>query len=131
MLFTVDMGRLVLLTTGLHDAAAVSARAGARQGQAGTEKNGPSFRAFEEASKVVPGLQDSQFKIVSPTTSVGSAGSKWCTTDDQYVRITATSDISFITPGLGALLGLVGSVDPSDAGVTISATGVARCEVIR
>lgn len=134
MLFTVDMGRLVLLSTGLHDSAAVAARAGARQGLVGTDSSGPAFNAFTEASQVVPGLATSTFEVNSPRTiPAGGGGNFWCTPNDQYVRVTGKADISFITPGLGALLSMVGSVDPSSvpSSVSISSTGVARCEVIR
>lgn len=136
MLFAVDMGRLVLLSTGLHDSTAVAARAGARQGYIGTATNGPVEDAFHEASNVVPGLKDSVTSLVinSPRSNFTSGGRNgaWCTQSDIMVKVTARADIQFITPGLGGLLTMMtdnGSDLPG--AVNISSTGVARCEVAR
>lgn len=136
MLFAVDMGRLVLLSTGLHDATAVSARAGARQGYIGTSTKGPVKDAFAEASKVVPGLETSITGLIiqSPRTtfSSGARTGAWCTQSDIMVKVTANADIQFITPGLGSLLTMMTGNDSKLPGaVNISSTGVARCEVAR
>lgn len=136
MLFAVDMGRLVLLNTGLHDATAVAARAGARQGFVGTDTSGPSYTAFQEAVDVLPGLSDSvsSFSIVNPTTNFSGSdrSGRWCTQTDLYVRVRAQADIQFITPGLGSILTAVGGGSSNlPGGVTITSTGVARCEVAR
>lgn len=137
MLFAVDMGRVVLLSTGLHDATAVAARAGARQGFIGSDTKGPARAAFNEATNVVPGLKGniSSFKVVSPTRVIAGTANRtgiWCTQANLYVKVSARANIGFITPGLGSLLNTFGGGKSDIPGaITIGATGVARCEVAR
>ena len=136
MLFSVDMGRIVLMSTSLHDSVSVSARAGARQGFVGTDTRGPARDAFNEAVKVVPGLNTSitSFKVLGPTRTLSGNGrtGKWCTQNDLYVKIQATANIKLITPGVGALLNISsGGTNTIPGSVAIKSTGVARCEVAR
>jgi hypothetical protein len=146
----VDVGRLVLASSTLHDAVAVSARAGARTGIIGDVRgaSGTSicpdgnrqavYAAFCEAGSNIPGAELQGFAIASP------AGA-WCSDDDPrnlYVTVRASADFEFLTdviarggdrflglkvPGLGTIFrstrdGLTGS---------IHAVGTARCEVAR
>ena len=146
----IDVGRLVLASSALHDAVAVSARAGARTGVIGdvrlaTGKGACAdgnkeavYGAFCESGQNIPGAELTGFAIRTPDGA-------WCSDDDPrnlYVRVAASADFEFLTdvvarggekflglevPGLGSLFrttkdGLEGS---------IHATGVARCEVAR
>lgn len=146
----VDVGRLVLASSALHDAVAVSARAGARTGVIGDVRRASGetvcpdgsrqavYAAFCEAGSDIPGAELRGFAISSP---VGA----WCSDDDPrnlYVTVRGSADFEFLTdvisrggerfvglkvPGLGTLFrttrdGLTGS---------IHAVGTARCEVAR
>lgn len=144
----VDVGRLVLASSALHDATAVAARAGARTGTVGTVRNVTGtvcmegggdavYGAFCEAGASIPGAELTGFAIQTPSGA-------WCTNNarDLYVTVHASADFEFLTdvvarggdkflgikvPGLGSIVrsnenGLTGSMH---------ATGTARCEVAR
>ena len=137
LVFSIDMGRTVLATTGLQDAAAVGARAGARIGYAGSvpgsglcetagrSTGNPSYDAFCEAASILGGAEITGVEIISPN----GYGSRYCTEaslDDTYVTIQARAQLDYITPGLATLVGLA-----TGEGSDITVTGTARCEVTR
>ena len=124
MLFTVDMGRMVLLQAGLQDATQQSARAGAQVG--GASISNRSRITFDSAIDAAPGLESGR---VSRFT-INSGGT--CSAGQTNVTIDARYSASLITPGLTALLGVFAGQDGQDAGDwSLSATSVARCEVLR
>jgi hypothetical protein len=137
LVFSIDMGRTVLAATGLQDAAAVGARAGARIGYAGSipglgqcegsssSTGNPSYDAFCESASILGGAEIVDVRIITPN----GYGSRYCTNasiDDTYVTIQAKAKLDYITPGLATLVGLA-----TGEGSEIKVTGTARCEVTR
>jgi hypothetical protein len=135
--FTVDMGRLVSLSSTLHDASAVAARSGARQGFAGSipggvpcnepTRNGsnPSYDAFCEAFRPIPGSRLISVELRSPS-SDGTG--RWCSRNYEgnlYVSFRARAHLDYITPGIESVIAV------TKGGRDLVATGVARCEVAR
>ena len=135
--FSVDMGRVVMVSTGLHDSVSVAARAGARQGTVGTTRSVPSnacanavylpqdtvYNAFCQSVSSMPGFVSNSFDILTPTSAecqrdVNPLSSR------MFVTVRATAEVNYITPGLGQLIGII-----TGSGMTITQTGVARCEV--
>lgn len=135
--FTIDMGRLVGLSSTLHDATAVAARAGARQGFAGTVPGGtpcpdgmafrgtnPSYEAFCGTFLKIPGTQLRSVRIESPRGVDGSCDRN-LGEDGLYVRVVATAHLDYITPGMETI------VAATQGGRDITTRGIARCEVAR
>ncbi len=135
--FTVDMGRLVSLSSTLHDSTAVAARAGARQGFAGSIPGGPpcselaryganpSYDAFCEAFRPISGSRLVSVELRSPATD-GSG--RWCSRNSEsnlYVSFRARAHLDYITPGIESVIAV------TRGGRDLVATGVARCEVAR
>ena len=134
--FSVDMGRLVLGTTGLADSAAVAARAAARVGYAGyspspgncvdaTSADQTAYHAFCQSASVLGGATIASFDILSPVTGADHAcvlGSD----ETEFVTVKATAELELITPGLTSLIKLA---VPGTS--MIEVTGTARCEVTR
>jgi Flp pilus assembly protein TadG len=135
--FSVDMGRVVMVATGLHDSVSVAARAGARQGTIGTTRSIPSnacsnavylpqdtvYNAFCQSVNAMPGFTAASFTIITPTSTncerdINPKSSR------MFVTVRASAKVDYITPGLGALIGIV-----TGQGMEITQTGVARCEV--
>jgi len=136
LVFSIDMGRTVLATTGLQDAAAVGARAGARIGFSGSvpgegvcvgssSTGNPSYDAFCESASILGGARVTGVEILSPN----GYGQRFCTESPEsntYVTIRARATIDYITPGLATLIGFT-----TGTGDDIVVTGTARCEVTR
>ena len=135
--FSVDMGRVVMVSTGLHDSVSVAARAGARQGTIGTTRSVPSnacsnsvylpqdtvYNAFCQSVKSMPGFISNSFDVLTPTSTncerdVNPSSSR------MFVTVRATARVNYVTPGLGPLIGII-----TGSGMDITQTGVARCEV--
>lgn len=139
MLLTLDVGKLALASAELSDAAAVSARAVARQGYIGsTRQVGPvvsnacnpkptSARDVAWYAFCAAVGDTSMASVTSFTVSSPPASTRTCTTTFFDVVVRATAQVSMTTPGLSAIFG--GSGSP--LGGDISAVGVARCEVAR
>jgi Flp pilus assembly protein TadG len=125
LLFTVDMGRMVLLQAALQDATQQAARSGAQVG--GANKNGnKSQTTFNEAVSNAPGMTTSRISEFSVL-----AGSS-CTAFQPNVTIRTAYQADFVTPGLSTLLGVfTGDERGPEADWTLRATSVARCEVLR
>ena len=126
--FAVDMGRMILISGALNDAAYVSARAGAQRGDAGNVENGPARNAFDRAAQMIPGAnmtENAEFRIVQGR----------CTDANSYVVIEVVQQVDFITPGLGRLLGLMardpGAVPDTSTGWALRSRGAVLCEVVR
>lgn len=136
IVFSIDMGRLILASTSLHASVSSAARAGARVGYAGdlpvpancAEYRGsdsPSYSAFCESSDIDGGAVIESVEILTPV----GGGMRFCISGSdstQYVTVKAKAKIDFITPGLATLLG----VNTGESS-TFTATGSARCEVTR
>jgi Flp pilus assembly protein TadG len=122
IVFTFDMGRLVLTTVALQDAVQTAARAGAQVGGADIGGLRSSERAFQETVAAAPALDPA--KVLSTSTPNGAR----CTIagSSRFVAYSAEYDFSFLTPGLYQL---VSAAMPGD--FSIAATGVSRCEVVR
>jgi hypothetical protein len=143
MTFSVDMGRLVVASTSLRDAAGISARAGARVGYAGfvpTPSNcsndsnsaSVSYHAFCQDATMLMGAKVTSFQVLTP--NYGS--DYYCIynnglndTTNMYITVKATARMDFLTPGLASALKL--SNGTIDSYSDISASGAARCEVSR
>jgi hypothetical protein len=124
VLFSIDMGRMVLVAGAMNDAAYVSARSGAQLGGAGSPVDGPSRRAFDRAVQSIPGAgaDNVDFLIID-----GS-----CTTSQSYITIEASQNVRFITPGLTSLLGMWdGDGRGATEGWELSARGSVLCEIVR
>jgi len=135
--FTIDMGRLVSLNSTLHDATAVAARAGARQGFAGHIPGGqlcqtmfsnganPSYEAFCESFRPLDGVQLDTVELLTPS---AEGVDRWCSRSSEsnlYVTVRASATLNFITPGIENVIAA------AQGGRSVISVGVARCEVAR
>ncbi len=126
LLFTVDMGRMVLLQSALQDATQQAARAGAQVGGAGNGSTGTSRVAFNGAIDAAPGMTRSRV-----SSFVVNDGFR-CRVGESYVEVTTRYRADFVTPGLTSVLGIFAGEDRDPASDwTLEATSVARCEVAR
>ena len=138
LVFSVDIGRMVMARMSLHDVVSTAARAGARQGYSGTDSPGgalcaksftgnPTYDSFcnsVNAGSLMGGVQATRMWITSPT-----PGGGYCdraTAGALFVTAHATADMRFITPGLRELL-----TGELDAEAVLEETAVARCENAR
>ena len=133
--FSIDMGRTVMTSTGLHDSASIAARAGARQGIVGSYSSsspckdnylsmGPVYSAFCQSVNSLPGLTADTFTIVTPSSPTCKRNNGDPTNPELYITVRATAHVDYLTPGLNVLLN-TGLGDKSN----VSVTGVAKCEV--
>ncbi len=129
LMFTIDMGNVIFLSGTLHDAVFVAARSGAQVGAGcyndpvGGDCAGPSRNAFNQALAGIPGVRQSyvnSFAVTEGATCTNVPGGN-------YVVVRASYRVHFITPGLFSLI----NVATAGHGWSLSATGVARCEVVR
>lgn len=142
MLFSVDMGMLMLTSGAVNDAAFSAARAGAQAGGGGYDPssqgfvcgNGPcagsvsSEAAFDSAmqaplSEEIWTYDEDGFRIVSGAECRNGG-------EDAYVTVTLPYRVNMFTPGLAAMLGMVNEGSAGDE-FKLVATGVARCEIYR
>lgn len=133
--FAIDMGRVVMLTTGLHDSVSIAARAGARQGVVGSYNTsnvcndnysvmGPVYNSFCQSVNGLPGLNAETFQVLSPSTSTCRRNVGNSNDPSLYVVVKATGKMNYIAPGLNAFINLI-----SDSGTTVTVVGIAKCEV--
>ena len=119
--FAIDIGRVILFSNILQDATFVAARTGAQIGGAGDPASGASWSSFE-STLAGEGILDpsiaTNFTVLSGQT---------CSVADPFVRISVQYPVTFITPGLGAL---IDNPALTSNPWTISASAVARCEVV-
>ena len=137
---TVDVGKIVMASTALHEAVTVGARAGARTGFVGGVPGNcsdpritgnTSYDAFCEVARNIPGARVGGVVISSPST--GGANNRYCQNNagasNLYVTMTASiTSLSLLTPGLS---GMLESLNNTSLPGTLTATGTARCEVAR
>lgn len=139
IVFAVDMGRTVMVSTGLHDSVAISARTGARQGVVGNTRNvngsvcqdnylaqGYVYSSFCQSVTSIPGLDGNvdTFSILSPSSSVCKRSPGDVSNADLFVTVKAGAHIDYITPGLYEVIDLF-----MGDGSIIEAVAVAKCEV--
>jgi len=143
MFITIDVGRLVMVSTAMHDASAAAARAGARQGYTGHNPAGtsqpcqenartgnPSYDAFCEAARRIPGATIRRFEILSPesaTSQLGRTCRRGGSNSNIYVTIRGTAEVELITPLLSQLL----RTDLDGLGDRVVSIATARCEIAR
>jgi Flp pilus assembly protein TadG len=123
LVLVVDMGRLVLVRSALHDAAYTSARAAAQVG--GTDLNGQriSQQIFYDEVQASPLLDTTKVRTFT-------AGPARCSTATRMVTVRSTYQFDFLTPGLYSLIS-AGAGQTAAGGWTVDTVGVGRCEVIR
>lgn len=142
---SIDVGRLVLVKSYLHDSAAVSARAAARTGDLGITR-GPiegiglcaptrrddsnAYRAFCEAVRLIPGGEANWFKVELVDENGRVAPNvQFCQTGYLYVRVETKGTISYLTDVFANTAEIVNIQVPSLGDIAITASAVARCEV--
>ena len=142
---SIDVGRLVLVKSYLHDSAAVAARAAARTGDLGvtrgpiegvslcvsTERNDSNaYSVFCEAVRLIPGCEANWFKMELVDENVRVAqNAQFCQAGYLYVRVETKGTISYLTDVFANTAALVNIRVPSLGDIAITASAVARCEV--
>lgn len=140
----IDVGRIVIVSSALHEAVTVGTRAGARQGLVGSNPAAAgetpclpprysvniAYNAFCDVASRIPGAHLKQVQITSPTTTVaeGLVCQNGAGADNLYVTMQASADISLMTPGLSRLLE---NFNPTPMPGSLYAAATARCEVAR
>lgn len=117
-MFSIDMGRLVIIAGAVNDATYVAARSGAQRGDAFEDDNAQI--AFERARSSIPGasaLEAPELVIVQGR----------CTSSNSYIVVEAAQEVPLITPGLGRLVGMVNQ-EPT---FTVSSQATVLCEIVR
>lgn len=132
--FTIDMGRIVSISSTLYDATSVAARAGARVGYSGLmpEKNicknvisnsAPSYHAFCEAYRPIAGAELITVAVISPLSEDGIGSCASNSHSNSFVTIRSTAKVDLLTPGLESLLTAIRK------GSQISTIAAAKCEI--
>lgn len=129
IIFSIDMGQMVLLSGVVHDDAFVGARASAELG-GGTTGTAAAQKAVKDSLSLVPTVNASQATVTVPDQY------STCNTSGQpsgtYIQVNVSYPAQFITPGLSSLMSLMNpSSNDSSGAWTLKATGVARCEIVR
>lgn len=119
--FMVDISRVLMISSGVNNAASKAARDAAIRGGTqvlcGTE---PCFKAtFNQAIADTPGTNGIKAKSLDLEATSGQQ----CSSIDAVVSVKATYDVDLLTPGLSTVLGLTGGFKG------LTSVGVARCEV--
>lgn len=148
VLFTVDMGNVILVNGAMQDAAYSAARAGAQvgggsltpdgrypcgQGASGTScTQGASYEAFRSSVANVPGYTSKQLSAVSMQIATGGrcAANATAARSDNHVTIRVAYNQKLLTPGLSVLMDWSGS-DMEDGAWKMAAVASSRCEVVR
>lgn len=126
-LFAVDLGRVVVMTGAVNDAAYTAARAGAQSGQPGHDNSGIARDALDRALHDHPLLDPDNFVSFSVTPTVCRA-----TGQDRYVDTQMRYDVNLLTPGLGDLIGVtVDRQGENDGTWQLTGRATALCEVVR
>jgi Flp pilus assembly protein TadG len=126
LLFTLDVGRTLLVQSVVQDSAFAAARAAAQIGETSGAES-----VFSSSLALMPAAIDTEVLRISSGTgragaSAQSAGQTECSIERPYVYVYAQVRVPLFTPGLGALIGAA-----RQEGWTLSASAVARCEVAR
>lgn len=131
ILFTVDMGRLILLSSALSDSTHVATRAVAQHGFVGSAAQNNGNAAFQSTIQSFGLFGGSS--VSSPTFTVadtnacrrGGSGSA------AFVKGTGEVSIDLVTPGLGLLLGGIGGGGGVDGEINLKEEALLRCEITR
>jgi hypothetical protein len=146
MLFSIDMGSLMLMSGAMNDTTFSTARAASQVGGAGYNtstgvlvctdgslcNDSTAAGAYKDGIEQIP-FDKSLFDFSSMRIVSGAA----CTPsgDGAYVRVQADYTVRLITPGLSAMLSAIngGKEDHSELrdGYNLRSTGVSRCEIFR
>ena len=123
VLFSVDMGRLMVVYGAVGDATYVAARAGAQYGTVTVNGENVAQVAFDNALRNVPGLNftESDLQVLRSQ----------CTNASSYIVVQAQQTVPLITPGLGQLLGSFGAGDTVDGEWVLQTRAAVLCEVVR
>lgn len=121
ILFTFDVGRFVLTSTALHDAAYTASRAGAQVGGGNLENSRTALAAFEDTARLNPMLGNG-----SLTGELRSGATCTAAGPDRFVTVRGTYRMQLLSTGM---LFFLGGVIPSSVDVT--SVAVSRCEVVR
>lgn len=142
LLFTIDMGQVILMSGAMQDATFSAVRAGAqvggasydaRTGVAACQATGPcttgsTYRTFKKATSQIPFAATNTVKGMS----ILSGGKCATTGANAFVSVRTDYSVKLITPGLNAMLGMIdGATTAGDPAWQLHATAVARCEVVR
>lgn len=141
--FLIDMGSAILHYGALQDVAYASSRAGASSGGGNFNGNNisynylatsiqdaPGFGAGVTAMQGVnPGPNQVSFELAEgarcdDTRQINGASSNRVVVKVAYVP-------NMLTPGMSTVLGLINSGDGNGAGWKMTATAMARCEIVR
>lgn len=143
IVFTIDMGHLILMSGSVQDATHTAARVGAQLGGAGVNTNSgggiacgngsrncnsDAYRALTDTVAQIP-TADTLGQLEHMEIATGSR----CTTGgaDDHVTLRVRYSTRLVTPGLSALLSFVSGKPENYESWNLNATAVARCEVVR
>jgi len=148
LLFSLDMGHLVMLRGAMADATFAAARTGAQIGGAGLDTTGNgrlvcpnngacavgnTWGVLSESVRLnVPGAST----VVNKLKMTIVSGAKCRNGTDDHVVLNVTYTTKPITPGLGAILKMINtsagkSTAPGSTDWALHTVSIARCEVIR
>lgn len=145
IVFSIDMGLMMLTAGSMSDTAFSAARAGAQSGGGAynpvtrsTEcdtactpsSNTVTRQVVEDAEAVFPLGSVRSFNVTD--TRVTSGGRCSDSGPNSFVRVELPYRISFLTPGLTAMVAVADGSSPEQyEGTNMRAVGVARCEITR
>lgn len=153
MLFTIDMGTVILISGSVNDVTYSAARAGSQSGGAGvavasgsvtyvcsdagstnrTCNRGRSYQVLESGIDAIPFGGSGDSRLFSKPSMTIVSGSR-CQNASTMVVIRSDYTVNMITPGLNSMMNIIGGRDDSnfpEKGWRLSTTGVARCEIVR
>ena len=122
--FTVDMGRMTMLSGMLSDSAYIAARAGAQHGTrniAGRDVIAEALTNVEENMPSFGAEEPMELNVLNST----------CTGPQSHVEVEVSKRVEFITPGLGTLLGMPGGGGEDFDAWTLRSRATVLCEVSR
>lgn len=148
LLFTIDMGHLILMSSAMQDATYAAATTGAQVGGAGIDTSGSgmlvcnngttcragsTYRSLTSSASQIPGY--GKLGSLDSSTPMVIVHGATCVDDgvNDHVVIRTKYSTSLLTPGLGALLKMMSgsSNGVSDNGWVLTSTAAVRCQVIR
>jgi Flp pilus assembly protein TadG len=144
MVFVLDMGHLVLMSGAIQDATFSAARTGAQLGGGGVDgssggaivctngaacQSGSTWQTLNQTAQQIPGYGSlGELKRMTVVKGARCAA----TGSDTHVVVRSEYSTELLTPGLGGLLSLFsGKSNNLDGDWTLTATAVARCEIVR
>jgi Flp pilus assembly protein TadG len=119
-MFSLDMGRIMVISGALNDATYVGARSAAQYGAVNIGGVNVVERAFRNAVDDIPGIDPTKATVVVTAPSSGV-----CRGTDVYIDARATYNMRLVTPWVDNLLDLFGRT------WTIRTNATVLCEVVR